>query len=172
MKAIMPKRAALVWTLLAWRAVALMNASQATTTPPTASQASEAKPATFEIVAIKPSDPTVRGDCYMKGQPGGQTFVGRCIPLRLIIKYAYKIIDSQIIGGPGWMDTELYDFEAKTDRPVTRAEVAVLFQTLLADRFKLQFHRETPALSALVLTVDKAGPKMKPNDSSYGGTFP
>ncbi len=158
----MPAGAALVWTLLGWTAVASMNASQAITPPP----------ATFEIVAIKPSDPTTRGDCYMKGQPGGQTFVGRCIPLRLIIKYAYKIIDSQIIGGPGWMDTELYDFEAKTDRPVTRSEVAVLFQTLLADRFKLQFHLETRTLSALVLTVDKAGPKMKPNDSSYEWDIP
>jgi uncharacterized protein (TIGR03435 family) len=70
------------------------------------------------------------------------------------------------------MDTELYDFEAKTDRPVTRAEVAALFQGLLADRFQLQFHRESRTMPALILTVDKAGSKMKPNDTSYEWDIP
>jgi len=154
----MPKLAILLWVFLASIATAYAQP--------------EAKAAVFEVVAIKPSDPNVRGDCYMKGQAGGQTFVGRCFPLRQLIKYAYKIIDSQIIGAPGWIDTDNYDFEAKTDRPVTRAEVAALFQGLLADRFKLQFHNETRTLSALVLTVDKAGSKMTANDSSYEWDIP
>jgi uncharacterized protein (TIGR03435 family) len=154
----MAKRAVLLWVFLASIATAYAQP--------------EAKAAVFEVVAIKPSDPNVRGDCYMKGQPGGQTFVGRCFPLRQLMKYAYKIIDSQIIGAPGWIDNDNYDFEAKTDRPVTRAEVAALFQGLLADRFKLQFHNETRTLSALVLTVDKAGSKMTANDSSYEWDIP
>ena len=33
-----------------------------------------------------------------------------------------------------------------------------------ADRFKLQFHRETRTISALALTVEKTGAKMKAND--------
>lgn len=168
----MSKRTTWVWMLLALIAAGSMNATQAVPSTATASPQQDTKPAVFDIVAIRPSDPTLRGDCYMKGQPGGQTFTGRCVPLSLIVKYAYKIIDSQIVGGPGWMNTELYDFEAKTDRPVTRAEVATLFQTLLADRFKLQFHNETRTLSALVLTVDKAAHKMKANDSSYEWDIP
>ena len=135
-------------------------------------QSTTTTPATFEVAAIKPSDPAVRGDCYMKGQPGGQTFTGRCIPLRLIMMYAYKITDSQIASGPSWMDTELYDFEAKADRPVTRAEVASLFQGLIADRFKLQFHKETRTLPSLVLTVDKGGSKMTVNETTYEWEIP
>ena len=172
MVVIMTKRAAVLWAVLASIAAGSINASQTGTTSAAASQPSEVKPAVFDVVAIRPSDPSVRGDCYMKGQPGGQTFVGRCFPLQQLIKYAYKIIDSQIIGGPGWMATESFDFEAKTDRPVTRAEAAGLFQGLLADRFKLKFHLETRTLSALVLTVDKAGSKMTPNDSSYEWDIP
>ncbi len=164
----MPTLAAQASTLLTLIAALSATAAQSvTSTPP-----SPARPAVFDIVAIKPSDPSIRGDCYMKGQLGGQTFVGRCVPLRLIVKYAYKIIDSQITGGPGWMDTELYDFEAKTDRPVTRAEVAALFQGLLADRFQLQFHREARTMPALILTVDKSGSKMKPNETSYEWDIP
>jgi uncharacterized protein (TIGR03435 family) len=40
-----------------------------------------------------------------------------------------------------------------------------MFQTLLADRFKLRFHRETRDIQAYVLTVDKGGPKFKQSDS-------
>jgi uncharacterized protein (TIGR03435 family) len=81
-----------------------------------------------------------------------------------LITYSYKIIDSQLVGGPNWLDTELYDFDAKAEHPLTRAELAPMFQTMLADRFKLQFHRETRTMPALALTVEKAGTKMKAND--------
>jgi uncharacterized protein (TIGR03435 family) len=40
-----------------------------------------------------------------------------------------------------------------------------MFQTLLADRFKLRFHRETKELPAFVLSVDKSGSKLKLNSS-------
>jgi uncharacterized protein (TIGR03435 family) len=120
----------------------------------------------FEVATIKRSDPSARNNgCFIKGQAGGQTFVGRCVSLRLLIKYSYRIIDSQLDGGPDWLDNELYDFDAKADHPLNRAELPVFFQSLLADRFQLKFHRETRTLPALVITVDKAGSKMKSNDS-------
>jgi len=119
----------------------------------------------FDVAAIRPSDPMLRSNgCFIKGQPGGQTFVGRCITLRLLITYSYKIIDSQLVGGPSWMDSELYDFDAKADHSLTREELAPMFQAMLADRFKLQFHRDTRTMPALVLTVDKGGTKMQAND--------
>jgi len=145
-------------------AAALMSANQAGTSN-TAAFSQESNAAAFEVAAIKPSDPMARTNgCFMKGQPGGQTFIGRCITARLLITYSYKIIDSQLVGGPNWLDTELYDFDAKADHSLTRAELAPMFQTMLAERFKLQFHRETRTMPALVLTVDKTGVKMKPNN--------
>src|ERR1035438_7018752 len=144
METTMTNRFVSLVTFLGLLAAGLMNANQAATYNTAASPQAESKAPAFDVVAIKISDPAAARDgCFMKGQPGGQTFVGRCIPLSLLIKYAYKIIDPQIAGGPGWMDTELYDFEAKADHTVTRAEIASYFQTMLSDRFKLQFHRET-----------------------------
>jgi uncharacterized protein (TIGR03435 family) len=118
----------------------------------------------FEVATIKRSDPAARDGCFIKGQPGGQTFVGSCVTLRLLIKYSFKITDSQLAGGPDWLDTELYDFQAKADHSLTRAELPPLFQSMLADRFKLQFHKETRTLPALLLSVDKTGSKMKANN--------
>jgi uncharacterized protein (TIGR03435 family) len=161
----MAKHAAVLLAGLGFIAAGFIRASQQTTTRTVAAPV-------FDVAAIRPSEDGPRNNCYMKGQPGGQTFTGRCIPLGLIVKYAYKIIDSQIVGGPGWMDTELYDFEAKTDRPVTRAEVGAMFQSLLADRFKLKFHKETRTMPALALTVDKSGNKMTVNETEYEWEIP
>src|ERR1035438_4725167 len=140
-----------------------LSANQASPSNSASPQAESKAPA-FDVAAIKLSDPkAVRNGCYIKGQPGGQTFVGRCIPLRLWITYSYKLIDSQLVGGPDWIDTELYDFEAKADHSLTRAELAPMFQTLLADRFHLRLRTETRTMPALALTVDKSGVKMKSN---------
>jgi uncharacterized protein (TIGR03435 family) len=97
-------------------------------------QQTETKTPSFEVVSIKRSDPAARNGC------------------------------SQLAGGPDWLDTEFYDFQAKADHSLTRTELPAVFQALVAERFKLQFHRETRTLPALVLTVDKSGAKMKAND--------
>jgi uncharacterized protein (TIGR03435 family) len=165
MEATMANRFVSLVTFLGLMAAGSMSANRAATSNTAESSQAESKTPAFEVAAIKPSEPMARyNGCFMKGQPGGQTFVGRCITARLLITYSYKIIDSQLVGGPDWLDTQLYDFDAKADHSLTRAELAPMLQTMLAERFKLQFHRETRTMPSLVLTVDKAGVKMKPND--------
>ena len=77
------------------------------------------KPApTFDVASIRQTDPSApRTQCYMRGQAGGQTYTGRCIALSLIIKRAYRIVDSQLSGGPDWLNTTLFDFEAQDRSP-------------------------------------------------------
>jgi uncharacterized protein (TIGR03435 family) len=131
------------------------------------------KPPVFDVVAIRPIDPSAsRAQCYMRGQAGGQTFTGRCINLATMVKYAYKLVDSQLSGQPDWFTSEFYDFEAKTDRPATRAEVGAMFQAMIEDRFHLQFHKESRPMQAFVLSVDKSGHKMTPNTSDYEWDIP
>ena len=62
------------------------------------------------------------------------------------------------------MNTEFYDFQAKADHPTNRSELPLLFQALVTERFRLQFHRETRTLPCLELTVDKGGHKLTLND--------
>jgi uncharacterized protein (TIGR03435 family) len=89
-----------------------------------------------------------------------------------MIKLMYKVTDSQIVGGPKWMDTELWDIEAKAEHPSTLDQLHEMFQTMLADRFKLRFHREKREISAYVLTIDQSGSKLKVNDSPDAFDFP
>jgi uncharacterized protein (TIGR03435 family) len=41
-----------------------------------------------------------------------------------------------------------------------------MFRTLLAERFKLRFHRETKEGAAYVLSVEKSGSKLKPGNAT------
>jgi uncharacterized protein (TIGR03435 family) len=61
----------------------------------------------------------------------------------------------------------LYDYYeiaavAPGSAPITRAESRRMLQSLLADRFKLQFHRETREIPVYELSLDKNGPALKP----------
>lgn len=121
-------------------------------------------PLAFEVASVKKSEPGGRGGGIRPTQ-GGQTYVGSNVPLRLMIKLMYGITDVQIQGGPDWINTELYDVRAKAERPSHIGELHQMFQTLLADRFKLQFHRETKTLPVYELVVDKKA-KLKANEST------
>ena len=76
------------------------------------------------------------------------------------IKWAYGVQDSQI-AGPDWLQSEHFDIVAKADSPVGDAQMKPMMQALLADRFKLSFHRQNKELSAYALTVAKGGAKVK-----------
>ena len=81
--------------------------------------------------------------------------------LRQIIGLAFAIQRVRVIGGPAWIDSDLYDIVAKADRPdVTRDEIREMLQSLLAERFKLATHRETRELPEYTLVAAKDGPRM------------
>jgi len=118
----------------------------------------------FEVASIKPAKPGANAG-GIKPLPGGQTYVANNVPVKLMIRLMYHLTNSQVSGGPGWLDTDLYDVEAKADGPHTLDELHIMFQNLLVDRFKLQFHKETRTLPAYELAVDKAGTKLTENHS-------
>jgi len=117
----------------------------------------------FEVASVKPSTPGGPGG-GIRPMPGGQTYIATNIPMRLMMMSVYRISDSQIVGEPSWMDTERWDVEAKAEHPSNLDQLHEMFQTLLAERFKLEFHRERKELTAYVLSVDKSGAKLTPGD--------
>jgi uncharacterized protein (TIGR03435 family) len=120
-------------------------------------------PLVFEVATVKPSVSGLFGG--IRPAEGGQRYVAKGVTVRFMIRAVYHIIDDQIIGGPAWMNTERFDVEGRAARPSSLRQLQEMFQTLLADRFKLQFHRETKQLPAFALTVDKTGPKLTANDN-------
>jgi len=118
----------------------------------------------FEVATVKPSPAGERGG-GIRPLPGGQTYIANNVPLRVMIALMYHVTDSQISGGPDWINIERYNVEAKAEHPANLEQLHEMFQTLLTDRFKLRFHRETKELPAYVLTVDRSGAKLKLNES-------
>jgi uncharacterized protein (TIGR03435 family) len=114
----------------------------------------------FEAASIKPSAPMGMGMVRVGMQmlPGGRVSMSG-VTVKLLIQQAYGVRDFQIAGGPAWLGSDRYDITAKPEGAATPDQVKVMFQALLADRFKLQFHRETKELPTYALVVAKGGPK-------------
>ena len=125
----------------------------------------------FEVASVKPAKPGTQGG-GIKPLPGGQTYVATNVPVKLMILLMYHLNDSQVSGGPGWLTTDLYDVDAKADGPHSIDELHIMFQHLLEDRFKLQFHKETKILPAYELVVEKSGSKMTENHNPEHFDFP
>ncbi|MFZ0820499.1 MAG: TIGR03435 family protein [Candidatus Acidiferrales bacterium] len=126
---------------------------------------------TFEVASIKPSKPGTPGG-GIKAMPGGQEYVAQNAPLILIISLMYKVPIRQIMGGPDWLNTDLWEIDAKADHSYNLDDLHTMFQNLLADEFKLKFHKETKEGPVYALTVDKSGLKMKVNESDQDFNIP
>jgi uncharacterized protein (TIGR03435 family) len=55
---------------------------------------------------------------------------------------AWRVRDVQVIGGPGWMDSDGFSIAAKADASTTNDQCRVMMQALLKERFKLVVHNE------------------------------
>jgi uncharacterized protein (TIGR03435 family) len=86
-----------------------------------------------------------------------------------MIQVAYRVKAEQIVGGPSWLDTELYDMEAKAEKPSNIDELHVMLMNMLVDRLHLTFHREKREMPVYALTVDKGGAKLKQNEAANAG---
>jgi uncharacterized protein (TIGR03435 family) len=78
----------------------------------------------------------------------------------MLIGSAYRLRDFQIIGGPAWIHDVGFDIEAKGDANANRAQMMLMLQPHLEDRFQLKFHRETRELPVYSLVVARGGAKL------------
>lgn len=121
----------------------------------------------FEVTTIKPSDPDTAG-------PLIGISVGRltltAFTLKELMVYAHWVHPNQVLGTSGWMDTQKFDIVAKPEKGFSsQDQLRQMLQALLADRFKLKYHRGQRELPAYALTLSKGGSKMKPRTPGDGG---
>ena len=100
--------------------------------------AADAKPA-FEVATIKPSDPARPGKLFTVR---GQEVITINTTLSDLITMAYDLHRRQITGGPAWLESDKYDITGKPEVPgqPNVAQLKMMIQKLLADRFQLKFH--------------------------------
>jgi uncharacterized protein (TIGR03435 family) len=122
----------------------------------------KAQPPAFDVASVKANQTAAGGEragsrSSIDSVPGSLTV--RNASLGACINWAFDVRDYQI-AGPGWLYQEKYDIAAKAAGPVPTAQLRRMLQTLLADRFKLQVHRETRELPVYALVVTRSGPKL------------
>jgi uncharacterized protein (TIGR03435 family) len=120
-------------------------------------------PERFEVAVIRPTQSVTATGTSFDLFPGGRIRITN-EPVKLLIRVAFQMQNSQIAGGPKWLDNDRYDIDAKTGRPekLKPDQVSPLMRDLLEDRFHLKAHRETREQTVYALVVDKSGPKLKP----------
>jgi uncharacterized protein (TIGR03435 family) len=123
----------------------------------------------FEVATIKPVEHDAKAGRYITMQ-GTNRFVEKEYTLKLLIAAAYNLNSREISGGLGWIESDHYDIAAVTPGDVrpTHDEQMAMLRNLLADRFKLTFHREQKEFSIYVLEVAKGGPKLKASTAPPG----
>jgi uncharacterized protein (TIGR03435 family) len=122
-------------------------------------------PSAFEVASIRPSEGGREGVDVLPG-----TVTMRNLRLSGAIRWAYNVLDVQV-SGPDWLTNTRFDIVAKAGTPAREPELRTMMQKLLADRFKLEFHRETKELQALILTVGKNGHKLKEVEQEGSPSF-
>jgi uncharacterized protein (TIGR03435 family) len=140
----------------------VLTISSAVTPPQT--PAPRPKFEAFEAATIKPVDPGPKSGRYIIMQ-GSDTFLAKNYTLELLIAAAYELNPHMILSVPSWAESVRYDIVARTPGEVrpTHDEQMQMLRNLLADRFKLTFHRRQEVMSIYELGADKGGPKMKPS---------
>jgi uncharacterized protein (TIGR03435 family) len=129
--------------------------------------AADANPS-FEVATIKPSKPDDQRKAFIVQ---GNRFQIINQPLTQIISFAFDVQAKQVIGLPDWAESDKFDIDAKPDGEgaPNGKQWKSMIQKLLADRFKLTFHKDKKELSVYVLSVAKTGAKMTKNDSAPNG---
>lgn len=93
----------------------------------------------------------------------------RNLPVGDIIMRAYRAHQQQWSLAPRLtIPNDTYDIDAKPAHPVSRAEMMLMLQNLLADRFKLTLHRDIKEIAGYALVVDTNGPKMQEHPGEGG----
>jgi uncharacterized protein (TIGR03435 family) len=134
----------------------------------------------FEVASIKPSR---SGDGRTRIMFSPDAFTVEGLSAKTLIGLAYNLRDFQISGGPGWIDSERYDINAKMDEPTieslrklppeqAREQRRLMLQSLLAERFQLKVSQSSKELPIYALVVAKSGAKLSESAAPPAGSGP
>jgi uncharacterized protein (TIGR03435 family) len=130
----------------------------------TAGPAVWAQSPAFEVASVKVNRSNDGSSSYPRLTNG--TLTAQNATLKMILQAAYGLSALQI-NGPGWLEADRYDLEAKSPQGVPDTEMMPMLQSLLKVRFQLMAHRETREMPVYDLIVGKDGLKISLFDPSH-----
>ena len=128
----------------------------------------------FDVASIKPNNsgsPMV----MISPQPGGR-FTATNVSVRMLILNAYQLPFFRVEGGPDWIQSDRFDVAAKAEGDPPPDQMRLMLQQLLADRFKLNVHRETREMPVFDLVISRRdgriGPQLRPTKADCARVLP
>lgn len=115
----------------------------------------------FEVVSVKSN---TSASASSSSRNLGSRYTATNVTVVQLLRNAYGIQEFEIAGGPRWMGVDRFDIEATVPAGSKPTDWQPMLQTLLAERFKLTFHREQRQASIYSLVVAKGGHKLTPGD--------
>jgi uncharacterized protein (TIGR03435 family) len=142
---------------------AVATAAQEKTTADVKPMAKSADPS-FEVAAIKPSDPNDSNDGF---HLNGRRVSVENQTVTSLICFAYAINESQVVDAPKWFGEQHWNIDGVPD---VEGEPNVnqyqrMVQKLLTTRFGVKMHHDQRKLSRYSLAVAKGGPKLEKSKS-------
>jgi len=118
----------------------------------------------FEVASIKRTPQDTGPGADFTTMPGGRLWA-RNNAVSNLIGNAYGGIPRYLLANaPDWVTSERYDVDARAADPAaTGPPLMLMLQSLLEDRFKLRWHRETREGPVYVLSVARGGHKLRPS---------
>lgn len=114
----------------------------------------------FEVASIRPGSPPT-GQEYKAGSQGYTPGRFRETNMRFsaMAGMAFGIKQNYEVECPHWMDSTFFTINATLPEGATKADLPIMFQHLLEDRFGIVFHHETRQMAGYELVVAKSGAK-------------
>jgi uncharacterized protein (TIGR03435 family) len=129
----------------------------------TPAQAPAPRP-TFDVTSVKPNPTGGRTGAIQPGR-----FAQSAVTLQQLVRMAYGT--NEIVGGPGWIDSERFDVEGRGSFDLSGflpgpdgspPQVYLMLQQLLADRFKLVVHKATQQRPVYALVTARRDQQLGP----------
>jgi uncharacterized protein (TIGR03435 family) len=125
---------------------------------------SSAQGPSFDVVSVKAAAPGSRQTPSERERgfigTGGRVDL-RAVSMGSVLTRAFDLTPDQL-SGPDWLNSQSYDISAVAPAGTPRDQILLMFQNLLADRFKLKYHRETAVTPVYALVADSKGVKLNP----------
>jgi uncharacterized protein (TIGR03435 family) len=94
--------------------------------------------------------------------PSGQMTI-KGFTARDLVRYAYQLPTSRVIGGPAWLDSDSFDLTTTIDHVPAADETPAIVRGLLEDRFALRVHEATADVPAYALEIARPDGALGPN---------
>lgn len=111
---------------------------------------------TFDVASVKVQrealGPSNLGTAIPRVRARG-VFSGTHATVESLVRFAYGLQTFQVIGGPDWIRRDGFDVDARAGFDAPAAQIRLMVQSLLEDRFKLIAHTEQRDVRYLALVL-------------------